>query len=187
MVMKLILFFEGTVSISVITKDYNLPSDFVYEQLVSRIGSIIEGFQDPHDPKVIVTQAYVARNKAKIRAVLRAITVPTAVNVICNRFQLEVCDFLCGNTFLFACLLFLLFVYIFPSLQPRLFFRLCDELVKEGAAAGVLTGGRSTVASKATYVPHVYAKAQSDWVDSFYAQNGYLEYDALRRLGKFKN
>lgn len=146
---------EGTVSISVITKDYNLPSDFVFEQLVSRIGSIIEGFQDPHDPKVIVTQAYVARNKAKIRAVLRAITVPTAVNVICNRFQLE----------------------------PRLFFRLCDELVKEGAAAGVLTGGRSTVASKATYVPHVYAKAQSDWVDSFYAQNGYLEYDALRRLG----
>ena len=70
--------------------------------------------------------------------------------------------------------------------QPRLFFRLCDELVKEGAAAGVLTGGRSTAASKATYVPHVYAKAQSDWVDSFYAQNGYLEYDALRRLGRFK-
>ena len=92
---------------------------------------------------------------------------------------------MCGNTFLF--------VYIFPSVrlylsffQPRLFFRLCDELVKEGAAAGVLTGGRSTAASKATYVPHVYAKAQSDWVDSFYAQNGYLEYDALRRLGKFQ-
>ena len=73
-----------------ITKDYNLPSDFVYEQMVKRLGSIIEGFQDDADGKVIVTQTYVARNKAKIRAVLRAITVPTAVNVICNRFELEV-------------------------------------------------------------------------------------------------
>ena len=82
--------FSGTVSISVITKDYNLPSDFVYEQMVKRLGSIIEGFQDDADGKVIVTQTYVARNKAKIRAVLRAITVPTAVNVICNRFELEV-------------------------------------------------------------------------------------------------
>jgi len=144
---------EGTVSISVITKDYNLPSDFVYEQVTSRLGSIIEGYADPNDPKVIVTPSYVARNKAKIRAVLRAVTVPTAINVICTRFQLE----------------------------SRLFFRLCDELILEGSAAGVLTGGRT--GNKATYVPHVYARAQSQWVDAFFAQNGYLEYDALRRLG----
>ena len=65
--------------------------------------------------------------------------------------------------------------------QPRLFFRLCDDLIREGCASGVLSGGR--VASKATYVPNVYAKAQSDWVDNFFAQNGYLEYDALKRLG----
>jgi len=145
---------EGTISIPVITKDYNLPSDFVFEQITARLGSLIEGFQDESNPKVIVTQTYVARNKAKIRAVLRAITVPTSVHSICNRFGFE----------------------------SRLFFRLSEELIREGAAAGVLTGGRQS-ATKASFVPSVYAKAQSEWVDSFFAQNGYLEYDALRRLG----
>ena len=36
---------------------------------------------------------------------------------------------------------------------------------------------------KATYVPANYAKAQNDWVENFFLQNGYLEYDALIRLG----
>ena len=45
----------------------------------------------------------------------------------------------------------------------------------------MVSGGKQ--ASKATYVPNVYAKAQSDWIDGFLAQNGYLEYDALQRLG----
>ena len=81
---------EGTVSVSVITKDYNLPSDFVFEQITARLGSIIEGFQDESNPKVIVTQSYVARNRAKIRAVLRAITIPTSVQSICNKYGIEV-------------------------------------------------------------------------------------------------
>jgi hypothetical protein len=37
--------------------------------------------------------------------------------------------------------------------------------------------------NKATYVPNAYARAQARWIDDFLAQNGYLEYDALRRLG----
>ena len=36
---------------------------------------------------------------------------------------------------------------------------------------------------KATFVPANYAKAQNAWIDNFFAQNGYLEYDALTRLG----
>ena len=36
---------------------------------------------------------------------------------------------------------------------------------------------------KATYVPANYAKAQNEWIENFFAQNGYLEYDALIRLG----
>ena len=40
-----------------------------------------------------------------------------------------------------------------------------------GRLAGSLTGGRH---DKAMYVPDVYIKAQNDWVDNFYKQNGYL-------------
>ena len=40
-----------------------------------------------------------------------------------------------------------------------------------GRLAGSLTGGRH---DKAMYIPDVYVKAQNDWVDNFYKQNGYL-------------
>jgi len=43
--------------------------------------------------------------------------------------------------------------------------------VSSGRLAGSLTGGRH---DKASYIPDVYVKAQNDWVDNFYKQNGYL-------------
>ena len=43
---------EGTVSISTITKEYDLPSEFLQEEVLARLGSVIEGYRDPHDPKV---------------------------------------------------------------------------------------------------------------------------------------
>ena len=44
-----------------------------------------------------------------------------------------------------------------------------------------ITGGKK--AAKATYVPAAYARAQTKWVEDFFRENGYLEYDALARLG----
>ena len=56
--------------------------------------------------------------------------------------------------------------------QERLFFILANELIKIGRIPGVISGGKK--ASKATYIPHSYAKAQSSWADNFYQQNSYL-------------
>jgi hypothetical protein len=39
------------------------------------------------------------------------------------------------------------------------------------------TGGKT--ATKATYIPNSYAKAQNTWIDSFYSSNGYLEVTTL--------
>ena len=72
----------GTLSIATIAKDYNLPSDFLFEEITKRLGKFIEGFQDEHDPKVILTPAYMSRYKARIRGVLSAISVPTSVSTI---------------------------------------------------------------------------------------------------------
>lgn len=99
---------DGTVSISTITKDYDLPSgtrsgtgtfrvrtlmfsfaEFLQEEIVRRLGSIIEGFRDGHDPKTILTTNYVQRNKAKIRGALSAVTVPTSVASIVNKFHIQ--------------------------------------------------------------------------------------------------
>lgn len=53
------------------------------------------------------------------------------------------------------------------GIKERIFF----TLIKEVHVQGTLTS--RTV--EAQYIPHIYTKMQSDWVKSFYKQNGYLE------------
>ncbi|XP_072018738.1 E3 UFM1-protein ligase 1-like [Amphiura filiformis] len=67
--------------------------------------------------------------------------------------------------------------YKFPE---KLFYNILEGLVSSGRLCGSISGGRQ---DRASYVPEIYAKTQNNWVDSFYKQNGYLEYDALSRLG----
>jgi len=144
---------KGTISIPSLTKEYDLPADFLMEEVGKRIGSIIEGFKDESDPKVIMTSSHIARNRAKIRGVLSGITVPTSCSSIISRF----------------------------GFQEKLFFSLADELIRTRRIPGSISGGRSM--SKSTYIPHSYARSQNTWIDNFYASNGYLEYDAVSRLG----
>ncbi len=67
------------------------------------------------------------------------------------------------------------------SFQEHLFFSLADELIKTRRLFGAITGGKK--ASKATFIPHAYSRAQVRWIDDFVAQNGYVEYAAVARLG----
>ncbi|XP_053396897.1 E3 UFM1-protein ligase 1-like isoform X3 [Mercenaria mercenaria] len=63
--------------------------------------------------------------------------------------------------------------------QERIFLSSLEELVNSKVLHGTLSGRQDN----ATYIPDIYTKSQNEWVDSFYKQNGYLEYDALKRLG----
>jgi hypothetical protein len=58
--------------------------------VTSRLGSIIEGFRDESDPKVILTPSHVARNRARIRGVLSAVSVPTSVSSILARWGIQI-------------------------------------------------------------------------------------------------
>ncbi|XP_053712431.1 E3 UFM1-protein ligase 1-like [Synchiropus splendidus] len=64
--------------------------------------------------------------------------------------------------------------------QEHLLYSVLEELVNTGRLKGTVVGGRQ---DKAIYVPDIYSKTQSAWIDSFLLQNGYLEFDALLRLG----
>ncbi|KAJ7405213.1 E3 UFM1-protein ligase 1 [Pitangus sulphuratus] len=64
--------------------------------------------------------------------------------------------------------------------QEHLLYSLLEELVNAGRLKGTVVGGRQ---DKAVFVPDIYARTQSNWVNSFFKQNGYLEFDALYRLG----
>ncbi|KAL5009741.1 hypothetical protein ScPMuIL_012046 [Solemya velum] len=92
---------------------YDLPADFLSENVHERLGSVIKGQVDSYDNDVIFTEAFVARTRARIRGAFSAITRPTAVMAILSQY-----DF-----------------------QERLFYSILEEL------------------------------------------NGYLEYDAMNRLG----
>ena len=46
-----------------------------------------------------------------------------------------------------------------------------EKLINTNRLSGNLSGGRQDTAQ---YIPDIYTRAQNDWVDSFYKQNGYL-------------
>lgn len=46
-----------------------------------------------------------------------------------------------------------------------------EELVNSGRLRGTVVGGRQ---DKAVFIPDMYSRTQSTWVDSFFRQNGYL-------------
>ncbi|XP_048842336.1 LOW QUALITY PROTEIN: E3 UFM1-protein ligase 1 [Brienomyrus brachyistius] len=64
--------------------------------------------------------------------------------------------------------------------QEHLLYSVLEELVNSGRLRGSVVGGRQ---DKAVFIPDIYSKTQSSWVDSFLEQNRYLEFDALNRLG----
>ena len=66
------------------------------------------------------------------------------------------------------------------GLHESLFYSILEGLVSSGQLAGTIAGGRQ---ERAHYIPDIYTRVQNEWVDSFFKQNGYLEYDTLSRLG----
>ncbi|KAK8399047.1 hypothetical protein O3P69_004257 [Scylla paramamosain] len=143
---------DGSTTIAELVKHYELPGDFMLEVIVERLGTIIQGQQDTNDPTVIFTDAFVARHKAHIRGVLSAITRPTQVSAILAQH----------------------------GFQQRLFFSVAEKLILSGRVPGVLSGGRQV--HRAMYIPSIYSRTQNEWVDNFLKQNGYLDFEALRRL-----
>lgn len=139
---------EGEISVSDLTIQFDLPSEFLLSQVLEKyLNKLIKGRQDASDSRIFFTPSYIARCKAKIRGGLLALTHPTSVAQIIQQI----------------------------GVQERIFFALFNEV----NAAGVLTSRQHG----AQYIPNVYTKNQRDWVESFYRQNTYLEYDAVNRLG----
>ncbi|XP_072218891.1 E3 UFM1-protein ligase 1 [Leuresthes tenuis] len=142
----------GLISIAELCKSYDLPGDFLTEELSKRLEKLIQGQMDQYNRGIIFTSAFVARHKARIRGLFSAITRPTPVSSMIGTF----------------------------GFQEHLLYSVLEELVNTGRLKGSVVGGRQ---DKAVYIPDIYAKTQNAWVDSFLQQNGYLEFDALVRLG----
>ncbi|XP_011644685.1 E3 UFM1-protein ligase 1 homolog [Pogonomyrmex barbatus] len=143
---------HGCINVAELTLTYNLPADFLQSVVEKELGKIIHATQDSQDPKVFYTESFIARNKAKIKGALSAVTKPTPLSAILGQ---------CG-------------------VPERIFFSILDSLQEVKQVPGVITGKQG---GNSIYIPTIYSKSQNEWVENFYKQNGYLEYDGLTRLG----
>lgn len=73
---------HGCINVAELTLTYNLPAEFLQSVIEKELGKIIHATQDLQDPKVFYTESFVAKNKAKIRGALSAVTKPTPLSAI---------------------------------------------------------------------------------------------------------
>ncbi|RZF37966.1 hypothetical protein LSTR_LSTR005466 [Laodelphax striatellus] len=134
---------HGQVSIGDLTRQYDLPSEYLLSLVEKNLGKVIFAKQDKEDHRLFFTEAFVARNKCIVRGALTAITQPTTLTAILSQCGIEKKDFLVAF----------------------------DSLHESKQIAGILSNRQSNTC---LFIPHVYSKAQSEWVNNFYKQNGYL-------------
>lgn len=78
----------GTIDTAGLCKQFNLPSEFLMPHLSARMGSIILGTLDSGVGRMF-TEAYVARQTARIRGVFRAITKPVSTNAVAQQHSFQ--------------------------------------------------------------------------------------------------
>uniref|UniRef100_A0A6M2DJF8 E3 UFM1-protein ligase 1 homolog n=1 Tax=Xenopsylla cheopis TaxID=163159 RepID=A0A6M2DJF8_XENCH len=78
----------GQVFLADLSLQYDLPTEYLLNNIVEKeLGKTIEGEQDAKDPRILQTQVYIAKCKAKLRGAITALFSPTPVSTIlslCN-------------------------------------------------------------------------------------------------------
>ncbi|XP_061684651.1 E3 UFM1-protein ligase 1 [Syngnathoides biaculeatus] len=104
----------GLISIAELCKSYDLPGDFLNDELSKRLGKVIQGELDQSSQGVIFTPGFVGRHTAKIRGLFSAVTRPTPVAGMIGAF----------------------------GLHEHLLYTILEELVSSGRLRGTVVGGR---------------------------------------------
>lgn len=63
------------------------------------------------------------------------------------------------------------------KLYESLFYSILEDLISSGKLPGSVLGRRE----RAQYIPNIYNQARQAWIESFFEQNGYIEYNALSK------
>lgn len=81
---------QGQINVGDLTIQYDLPADFLQQQVLERnLGKLIFGKQDQNDPRIFFTESFIARSKAKIRGALAGLTRPTPVASILSHIDMS--------------------------------------------------------------------------------------------------
>ncbi|XP_018027072.1 E3 UFM1-protein ligase 1 [Hyalella azteca] len=144
---------NGSVSVDELTAEYELPVEYLRTLLESRVGHGLMAVQDSNTPGFFYTAQYLERVRSSIRGLMTAVTVPTSVQRL---MQLYPCN-------------------------AKLFMGSVERLVSSGRVSGELIGGKQN--RHYSFVPSLHSRTQSALIDAFWNQNGYLEFEFVKRLG----
>lgn len=97
-----------------------------------------------YDGKIIYTHEYVNRQRALLSGALEATLKPIRISLLIKEFNLNV----------------------------GMLFDLFDELMASKQIRGTLAGGKQE--TSAIFIPEFYAKAQRQYIDSYFKQNGFI-------------
>eukprot|EP00850_Spirogloea_muscicola_P011329 SM000070S21295 [mRNA] locus=s70:98473:103870:+ [translate_table: standard] len=150
----------GRLAIADLARRFAVGAELLGSIIADRLGKIIHGKLEGGQ---LYTPAHLARVKAMVRGALRATTVACPVSVLWSLLhQLQGDSAPAGMT---------------EGVSASLYQTTLAEVVKEGAALGTMRAGG------ASWTPAVFGRIQAESVDSFFSQNGYIEYQVLRKLG----
>eukprot|EP00897_Mesotaenium_endlicherianum_P008473 jgi/Mesen1/7654/ME000400S06852 len=163
---------SGHVALAEVARRFNVGLELLVGIIQSRLGTLIHGKLEGGQ---LYTPAHVARVKAMLRGALRAVSVSTPTPSIWMALQ----PLLQGEAAPAPA----------PAPAPAaaiaaaegggsssLYSSLMAECIAEGAIQGSARGGGST------WTPAVFARSQRESIEAFFSQNGYVSYEALRKL-----
>lgn len=140
---------DGVVTVSDLTKSYDLPTEFLESIINQGLGKTIDGVKDASDPRTIFTESYINQYRFKIRGILTALTRPISVSSIISKY----------------------------GLPEKIAYSVIDSLISDGDISGSIN-----VSSK-IYTPTIFLRSQKEFVENFYRQNSYLEFETLSKVG----
>eukprot|EP00850_Spirogloea_muscicola_P017439 SM000150S01698 [mRNA] locus=s150:5550:10970:- [translate_table: standard] len=149
----------GRLAIADLARRFAVGAELLGSIIADRLGKIIHGKLEGGQ---LYTPAHLARVKAMVRGALRATTVACPVSVLWSLLhQLQGDSATPGMT---------------EGVSASLYQTTLAEVVKEGAALGTMRAGG------ASWTPAVFARIQAEAIDAFFSQNGYIDYQVLRKL-----
>lgn len=85
----------GYINVSELTLQYDLPTEFIQNLVEKGLGTTVHGKQDKQDSRIFYTENFIAKNRAKVRGALSAITKPTPLTAILGQCNVPERIFFC--------------------------------------------------------------------------------------------
>ncbi|KAI1311327.1 E3 UFM1-protein ligase 1 [Mortierella claussenii] len=146
---------QGYLAVMDACQKYQFGIDFIRQFLKERVGSAIAGQWDTVDRGLIITSSFLEREKATLIIALAELNEPTSLQSLRSRHVV----------------------------QDRVFYGLCEILSSESAAKNTLPGVFRGTSDQGYFVPRPYEQQQTEWIESFFRNNGFIELDAIKKRG----